>query len=255
MDPLPSGTLHGRRALVAGGSRGIGLAIADALAQAGAAVSICARGTEALDQAASRLRIHGTGIHTHRCDLAEADAPAGWVEAAALALGGVDIVVNNASALAHGTDDDAWRAGFEVDLMAAVRCNRAALPYLRDSQHPAILNIVSINALRPTPRATAYSTAKAALTYYTVTLAAELAPARIRVNALAPGSIEFPGGLWAARAIEDPALYSRVRDSIPFGGFGAPGDVAAAALFLCSDQARWITGQVLAVDGGQMLAG
>lgn len=255
MDQSPPCTFHGRRALVAGGSRGIGLAIADALAQAGAAVSICARGADALDHAASRLRIHGNGVHTHRCDLAEADASAGWVDAAALALGGVDIVVNNASALAHGTDDDAWRAGFEVDLMAAVRCNRAALPYMRDSPHPAILNIVSINALRPTPRALAYSTAKAALTYYTMTLAAELAPARIRVNALAPGSIEFPGGLWAARATEDPALYSRVRDSIPFGDFGAPGDVAAAALFLCSDQARWITGQVLAIDGGQMLAG
>ncbi len=87
----------------------------------------------------------------------------------------------------------------------------------------------------------------------TTTLAAELARERIRVNAIAPGSIEFPDGLWARRADSDPDLYARIRDSIPFGGFGAVDDVASAALFLCGPQARWITGQILAVDGGQSL--
>ncbi|MFR0656830.1 SDR family oxidoreductase, partial [Pantoea sp. SIMBA_079] len=91
-------------------------------------------------------------------------------------------------------------------------------------------------ALNPTPRAPAYSTCKAALNYYTTTLAAELARERIRVNAIAPGSIEFPDGLWARRADSDPDLYARIRDSIPFGGFGAVDDVASAALFLCGPQ-------------------
>ncbi|ASR42612.1 3-oxoacyl-ACP reductase [Xanthomonas citri pv. mangiferaeindicae] len=245
--------LAGRRALVAGGSRGIGLAIARALAGAGAAVSICARGTASLDAAIATIGHSGGRVHRHACDLADAAQIEAWVAAAADALGGIDIVVNNASALSHAAGDAAWHAGFEVDLMAAVRCNRAALPHLRRSAVPSILNVGSINALRPTPRATAYSALKAALHHYTLSLAAELARERIRVNALAPGSILFEDGLWARRAESEPALYAQVRYAIPFGGFGRPEHVAAAALFLCSDQAAWITGQVLAVDGGQSL--
>ncbi len=245
--------LAGRRALVAGGSRGIGFAIADAFAGAGAAVSICARGSGPLASAADAIARHGRPVHATVCDLADAARLDAWVASAAEALGGIDIVVNNASALSHAEGDAAWQAGFDVDLMAAVRCNRAALPHLRRSDVPAILNVSSINALNPTPRAPAYSTFKAALNYYTTTLAADLARLRIRVNAIAPGSIEFPGGLWARRAERDPELYARIRDAIPFGGFGAVEDVAAAALFLCGPQAHWITGQVLAVDGGQSL--
>ena len=105
----------------------------------------------------------------------------------------------------------------------------------------------------PTPRAAAYSTAKAALNYYTLTLATELAREKIRVNAIAPGSIEFPGGLWEQRRTQEPALYARIRERIPFGEFGAVEDIANAAVFLASPAARWITGQILAVDGGQSL--
>ncbi len=245
--------LAGRRVLVAGGSRGIGLAIADAFARGGAAVSICARKSDALESTVVQLEAHGHAVHSARCDLSDAAQLDAWVLSAADALGGIDVLVNNASSLSHAPGDAAWQAGFDVDLMAAVRASRAALPQLRRSDAPAILNITSVNALRPTPRAPAYSTLKAALGYYTVTLAAELAHERIRVNAIAPGSIEFPGGLWDTRASTEPALYECTRASIPFGGFGAARDIADAALFLCGPQARWITGQVLAVDGGQSL--
>uniref|UniRef100_UPI00273A58F7 SDR family NAD(P)-dependent oxidoreductase n=1 Tax=Stenotrophomonas sp. YIM B06876 TaxID=3060211 RepID=UPI00273A58F7 len=210
-------------------------------------------GAAGLGAATVALASEGAAVHTQVCDLADPAQIETWVEAAAAALGGIDAVVNNASGYGNADDDASWQAGFEIDLMAAVRCNRAALPHLRRSPAAAILNISSINALQPVPRAMAYSTAKAALNYYTVTLATELAHAKIRVNALAPGSIEFPGGLWERRRLEQPALYQQIHERIPFGGFGRVEDVAEAARFLLSSRARWITGQVLAVDGGQSL--
>lgn len=250
---MPHRDLGNARILIAGASRGIGLAIASAFARHGAHLGLCARGAGGLQQARETLEALGARVHVHACDLADPAQIEAWVEAAASALGGIDIVINNASGFGHGDDDASWQAGFDVDLMAAVRTNRAALPYLRRSAAAAILNVSSINARVPTPRAVAYSTAKAALDYYTITLATELARERIRVNAIAPGSIEFPGGLWEQRRSSDPALYKKVRERIPFGGFGNAEDVAEAALFLCSPAARWITGQVLAVDGGQSL--
>lgn len=246
-------SMSGTRVLVAGGSRGIGLAIASAFADVGAHLSICARGAGTLEQVAQQLGSAAMPVHWQACDLSDPVQIERWVEDAAGALGGIDVVINNASGYGNSNDDASWQAGFDIDLMAAVRTNRAALPHLRRSAAGVILNISSINALRPTPRAMAYSAAKAALNYYTTSLATELAKERIRVNAIAPGSIEFPDGLWDRRRTEEPALYQKIHDSIPFGGFGRVEDVAQTALFLASPMARWITGQVLAVDGGQSL--
>ncbi|KRG76557.1 3-oxoacyl-ACP reductase [Stenotrophomonas ginsengisoli] len=245
--------LTGQRALVAGGSRGIGLGIATGLARAGAQVAICARGQAGLHDASALFASEGLALHTQVCDLADAGQLQAWVENAAQALGGIDILVNNASGLGNGGSEADWEASVQVDLMAAVRASRAALPWLQQSAAGCILNVSSINGLKPTPRTVAYSTAKAALNYYTTALASELATQKIRVNAIAPGSIEFPGGLWERRREQAPELYARIRDSIPFGGFGEVDAVADAAVFLCSPAARWITAQVLAVDGGQSL--
>lgn len=249
--------LKGRRVLVAGASRGIGKAIALQFAAAGAAVSLCARGAESLEAARREVDRLGHGSHAQVCDLADAGSIAAWVQAAAAQLGGIDILVNNASGLGMGDDEAAWAACLNIDIMAMVRCSQAAMPCLRESaaagRVPCILNLSSISADRPSVRAPAYAAAKAAMNSYTASQAAMLAREGIRVNAIAPGSIEFPGGLWEQRREREPELYQRTLRSIPFGRLGRPEEIAEVALFLASPAARWMTGQVLSVDGGQLL--
>ncbi|MCX7512293.1 SDR family NAD(P)-dependent oxidoreductase [Frateuria sp. STR12] len=245
----------GYRVLVAGGSKGIGRSIALAFAQAGAAVSICARGEEALEATRQELAAFGHPVHAARCDLADPQAITTYVASAVDALNGLDVLVNNASGYGFSDDDEGWTRGFEVDLMAAVRASRAALPYLKTSPHASILHTSSIAALHPRRHGAPYAAVKAALSQYTTSQALALAEDRIRVNAIAPGSIEFPDGLWDRRSREAPTLYQATLARIPFGRFGAPEEIAHAALFLASPYAAWITGQTLCVDGGQSLNG
>ena len=245
----------GRRVLVAGGSKGIGRCMALAFAGAGAAVSVCARGQAGLDALQADAIAQGTPLHVHAGDLSSLEQIDRWLHAAADALGGIDVLVNNATGYGMGDDEDGWAASLQVDLMAAVRASRLVLPWLRASGDACILNLSSIAAQQPRPGAAPYAAAKAALSHYTTSQALALAPDRIRVNAIAPGSIAFADGLWERRRIEDPALYQATLAKIPFGRFGQPGEIADAALFLCSPLARWITGHVLNVDGGQVLMG
>jgi 3-oxoacyl-[acyl-carrier protein] reductase len=245
--------LAGKRAIVAGGSRGIGRAIALAFAEAGAGVSICARGAERLAATREEIARHGGTAHSAVCDLADEAAVPRYIEDAAAALGGIDILVNNASAFGGVDDEAGWTSSVAVDLMATVRAIRAALPYLEKSGSAAILNISSISGLRATPRTPPYAAVKAAVLNYTLTEAAALARKGIRVNGIAPGSIEFPGGTWERARLNNPDLYGRILRSIPFGRLGRPEEIAQVALFLCSPLAGWVTGQNIAVDGGQML--
>ena len=246
----------GQRVLVAGGSRGIGRAIALNFAAAGASVGICARSAVALEATRAEIAGHGQPVHAMVCDLADAAAIAAWVPAAAAALGGIDVLVNNASGFGTGDDEEGWAAGLSVDVMAMVRSSRAALPWLRQAgaaDGASIVHITSISAYRPSLRAPAYAAVKAAMHSYTGSQAAQLCRQGIRVNAIAPGSIEFPGGVWDQRRAGDPVLYERTRKSIPAGRMGTPDEIAEVALFLASPHARWMTGQVLTVDGGQLL--
>jgi 3-oxoacyl-[acyl-carrier protein] reductase len=245
---------RGRSVVVAGGSRGIGRSIALGFAKAGASVSICARGVETLQQTAGELAAFGGKVHAAPCDLADGDAIARYVPEAAQALGGIDVLVNNASGFGRGGDtDEAWEQVTGIDLLATVRASRAALPFLKASEAGAIINISSISGLEPSVRNAAYGAAKAALIHYTTTQATALAADRIRVNGVAPGSTLFPGGSWARRQTETPDLYNRTLATIPFGRFGKPEEIAEAVVFLASPRASWITGQTIVVDGGQTL--
>ena len=244
--------LTGRRALVAGASRGIGLAIAQSFAAAGADVAICARQAGPLESAAASLKAHGHRISARPCDLSRAEDVRSWVEAAAQDLGGIDILVNNASAFGRSDDEAGWTTSVQVDLMAPVRASHAALPWL-ERQGGSIIHISSISGLGASVRTPPYGAVKAAVMEYTKTQAAALARKRIRVNCIAPGSIFFKGGTWDRWRVENPALYEGTLAGIPSGRFGTPEEIAQVATFLASDQASWVTGQIVAVDGGQSL--
>ncbi|WP_421569539.1 SDR family NAD(P)-dependent oxidoreductase [Stenotrophomonas sp. PD6] len=251
----PTLDFSGRRVLVAGGSKGIGRAMALAFAAAGARVSVCARGEAGLAALGDDAAAQGLSLHTCVADLSHLDDIDQWLTQAADALGGIDVLINNATGYGMTDDEAGWEASLGVDLMSAVRASRLALPWLKQSEDACILNLASIAAQQPRPGAAPYGAAKAALMHYTTSQALALAPHRIRVNAIAPGSIEFEDGLWARRREQDPALYHGTLAKIPFGRFGHPQEIADAALFLCSPLARWITGHTLNVDGGQVLMG
>jgi len=244
----------GKRVVVAGGSRGIGRAIALGFAATGASVSICARGEAALRETERELVAAGAGkVHAAVCDLADGDAVRGYVTAAAAALGGIDVLVNNASGFGRSDDEAGWAASISVDLMATVRASQTAMPHLLASRG-SIVHISSISGLTPSVRTPPYGAVKAALIQYTLTQAAALAAQGVRVNCVAPGSIEFPGGVWDQARQHNPKLYQGILASIPSGRMGTAEEVANVVMFLASDAARWVTGQTIAVDGGQMLS-
>jgi 3-oxoacyl-[acyl-carrier protein] reductase len=245
----------GKRVVVCGGSRGIGRSIALGFAEAGAAVSICARGAEALERTRGELAAFGGKAHAASCDLGDGAAILRYIPAAAEALGGIEILINNASGFGSTDDEEGWAASISVDLLATVRASRAAQPHLEAAGGGSIVNISSISGYRPSVRTPPYGAVKAALFQYTSTQAAVLARKGVRVNCIAPGSIEFPGGTWEKRRTENPKLYNAILGSIPFGRLGRPEEVANVALFLASPLAGWVTGQTVVVDGGQLLGG
>jgi 3-oxoacyl-[acyl-carrier protein] reductase len=244
--------LEGKGVVVTGGSRGIGRAIALAFADEGARVAICARGAEALEETADVLRARGTEVFAETCDVSHARALDAFLDRARAGLGRVDCLVNNASVLAVPDDEEGWRRAIDVDLMASVRASWKVVPWLEAAGGGAIVHVSStLGGFEADLGPPAYATVKGALVAHANMLAVALAPRNIRVNCVAPGAIEFPGGAWAAMREGAAEIYERVRSTIPFGRLGTPQEVANAVVFLASDAASWITGVALAVDGGQ----
>lgn len=244
--------LTGKRCVVMGASRGIGRAIARGLAAEGANVAICARNDAPLREAEAELRATGVSVYAASCDVAKPDALTGFLDASRQAFGGVDVLVHNASGLAVGPDLASWTASLQVDLMAAVHACERVTPWMGAAGGGSILFVSSISALEASPMPDfAYTTAKAALVAYAKKLAILHASRNIRVNAIAPGSTEFPGGIWTTVKEHQPGLYSAVLASIPSGRFGTPEEIADVAVYLVSARARWVTGECIAVDGGQ----
>lgn len=244
--------LEGRACVVIGASRGIGRAIALGLAAEGANVAICARAELPLRETEAALVDKGVRAYARACDVADPAALGGFLEGARQALGGVDVLVHNASALAVGPTLADWDASLQVDLMGAVRACEHVVPWMTDAGGGSILFVSSVSGLEVDPAPDyGYTAAKAALIAHAKKLAVMLAPQRIRVNAIAPGSTEFPGGIWANVKEHQPQLYAGVRASIPWGRLATPEEVAAVAVFLVSPRASWVVGECVSVDGGQ----
>ena len=247
-------SFKGKNLIVAGGSRGIGRSIALGFAAAGANVSICARGAEGVEKTVAEIRKHGGKVHGASCDLADGAAIKNYIADAAAALGGINVLVNNASGFGRTDDEAGWAQSVSIDVMATVRASNESIPIIERSGGGSIINISSISGLTPSLRTPPYGAVKAAVIQYTKTQALALSKKKIRVNCIAPGSIFFEGGTWDNAKKNNPKLYEGIMASIPWGRYGTPEEVATVAMFLASDMASWVTGQTIAVDGGQVLS-
>ena len=248
--------LKGRAALVTGSSRGIGRAIATALAREGVRVCLSARGAEGLEATAAELRASGAEVVTVAGDVATPEGAAAAVDTAVRAFGALDLLVNNVGGSGGvGAFDVAtapqWKAVLDRNLLAAVWCSQHAVEHMKARGGGCIVHINSIYG-REYGTSAPYTTAKAGLTALTKEMAIDLARHRIRVNGVAPGSILFPGGSWDRRRQAQPEKVEKlVREELPWGRFGTPEEVADVVVFLCSERARWVTGATVPVDGGQ----
>ena len=241
--------LSGRRAIVTGGSRGIGAAIVDQLLAEGCSVATCARNQAGIKAVQARHGDHAHSLHAGICDVADSEAYARWLDDAVKALGGVDIFIPNVSAVAV-SGADTWQQSFNVDMMATVRGCEQLLPALAQSDAASIVIIASISGLESSGAASAYGVMKAGLVSYASQLGDAVGSHGVRVNAVSPGPIYVDDGFWGQVSRDQPDMFAAVAGRHAAGRLGTPDEVANAVVFLASSAASWITRSNLVVDGG-----
>ncbi len=241
--------LKGRKAVVTGGTRGIGRAIAEALAAEGCDVAICARNGAEVEETVTSLKAHGVNAVGAVVDIRDGTAYQGWIAAASAELGGIDIFIANVSA-GGGMGEDAWRANFETDILGTTRGIDAALPALKASGSGAIVVIGSTAAVETFIAPQPYNAIKAALVTHAKQLSQSLAVDGIRVNCVSPGPVYFAGGAWEYIKNNMAELYQSTLAQIPRGSMGTPEEVARTVVFLASPAASLVTGVNLIADAG-----
>lgn len=241
--------LKGLRAIVTGGTKGIGRAIADTLAAEGADIAICARSSAGIETAVHSLRAKDVAAYGATVDVADGAALRAFVAKAAEELGGIDIVVANVSALSIGQEEESWRKTFDTDMLGTVNLIDAAMPYLEASSKAAIVTISSVSGREIDFAAGPYGTMKAAIIHYTQGLAYQLAGKMIRANSVSPGNTYFEGGIWQQIETGNPELFQASLALNPTGRMATVQEIANGAVFLASPAASFITGTNLVIDG------